>query len=593
MSAGASAEAAEDLSRRCSVACIPISCDLEGDRRAKIERNQFLRAFNSIADDVERQLRENPAFSRRRIVVLESDGDGLDIEGDGLKATNYTKWSNLAALLVVCFPELHWLFLLGPAEASRLAAAGFELHAATYTTLPEQLRRLRQLRDAGFEPLFDPTGFRSFVKVRSYNELKWLFRNENGIVQCPRREKLAVVLDDETEVAGAVSYAFYKKGCRVLSITSEGLLRECASRGGPLQEQPAYIAESYTIAFPDSDGSTFLDVPMTRGEQVAFLRQNPGTRRIVYTIDGGRRSMADQPYELLHAPFDGLEGLADTLGLHEVASQFHWPPEHRERGHTLGRHAVPGFLAAAGRRLLARLSTLERAPPYTRSVIALEAQELLLNRIPSQSLIAQQARLGAEVQLEMNLPTVFGRSGGRTKSDLRLRFREIEQECASILSVVMAGSGGRRAQLSRLFQSQLIGVMIDEFRASYHFDEEISCLKRQREIDLNDNPVGWYITAILSSPANFVMACFAWTIAFAFVYALIFLVGHHFAPMRALLTSAYAIVTVGAPPDDLIPGHLGDFAKLGFLLTVTLESIIGLAHWGMGFAHIYTLLSRR
>jgi hypothetical protein len=572
-----------------------VRAQAEGDDTGKIARDGFLAAFNEISDAVEKLMETDGAFERRRIVLVQDNGGGRgDAFFNDFVATNYTAWRHLCALLVMTFPDILWVFGTGEVTKAAFQKRGFGLHAVTGKDTGRALGDLIYLRDVGFEPLFDPTGLRAFVKERSYEAIETMFRKENGKIVCARRSQLAIVIDDEAEVAAGVSYVHYKRGYRVQTVTSEALLK----RDLPLPS-PSRSAESYTIAFPDSDRPTLRSGPQDIESQCPALAALVAAQRIVFTIDDHKPqdpcSAGDANHVLLNAPFEGFAGLATSFGLDDAPQDFDWPPSHVERGHVPGRHAVPGFMVSGARRLLNRLDAHPKAPAHVRCMFALEAQELLLNRLPSLSLSAQQARMASEIRLEMQLPTIFGRSDGSAVSDLKPRFAEVESECASILSVVYMQSAKRKERLLSLFQSQLVGVMIDEFRRSYHFHEELSCLRKQRELDLSGNPLGRYTAHILSGPKCFIASVAFWITAFGLAY-----VGFFWAAsgdldvVGPLLTSAYTFASVGAAPDAMaIGGDASAALARSYNIAVVLECLVALFHWGTGLAHLYTLLSRR
>jgi hypothetical protein len=572
-----------------------VRAQVEGDDTGKIARDGFLAAFSEISDSIEGLMETDGAFGRRRTVLVEDDGAaGGDAFFKDFVATNYTAWRHLCALLVMTFPDILWVFGTGEDIRAAFQARGFGLHAVTGKDIGQALADLIYLRDIGFEPLFDPTGLRAFVKERSYEAIETMFRKENGKIVCARRSQLAIVIDDEAEVAAGLSYVHYKRGYRVQTVTSEALLK----RDLPLPS-PSRSAESYTIAFPDSDRPTLRSGPQDIDSQCPALTTLVAKQRIVFTIDDHKpkepHSTGDANHVLLNAPFEGFAGLSASFGLDSAPQDFDWPPRHVERGHVPGRHAVPGFMVSAARRLLNRLDIHPEAPAHVRCMFALEAQELLLNRLPSLSLLAQQARMASEIRLEMQLPTIFGRSDGSAASDLKPRFAEVEAECASILSVVYMQSAKRKERLLRLFQSQLVGVMIDEFRRSYHFHEEISSLRKQRELDLSGNLFGRYTAFILSGPRCFIASVAIWITAFGFAYMVLFWAATgDLAVLGPLLTSAYTFASVGAAPDAMaIGGNASGAFVRSYNIAVVLECLVALFHWGTGLAHLYTLLSRR
>jgi hypothetical protein len=173
-------------------------------------------------------------------------------------------------------------------------------------------------------------------------------------------------------------------------------------------------------------------------------------------------------------------------------------------------------------------------------------------------------------------------------------------EVESMLAVIYNPTNERRESLARSFGTQLTGAMIDEYRRGYHFHEELATIAKQRELDFGDGYPARYGVWMLSSPGNFGISIAIWTVVFGLLYALAAATTvptpgiETFASSlpKAMLASAYTLVSVGAPPNEFwwIP-NLGSNAW--FKLLMTLECGAGLGHWGMGLAHLYTLVLRR
>lgn len=582
---------AVDLSASSGISCGGRSFDIDRGM-GKMHRAVFINAFEQICDCLETLVEEDAEFRRYRIVVVTSQGGtSKSAVPGGLVATDYTHWSNLAALLILAFPDFLWVFSTAAAEHRAMEAADLGVHSMP-TNNAARLRQIATMREIGLDPLFDPTGLRDLVKRQSYQSLGVL-QTTNGIVQCPRRGQLALVIDDEIEVAAALGYLHYRQGYRVGTITTEAQLHQAASLG-PFTR----AAESYTIVFPDASvEARFLD-PEGRTALLPALAQLNPAQRIIFTIDDVDRTQ-EESFRLICSPFGGMLGLGAELGLDTPPDDFVWPPANTERGFTRGRHAMPGFMTAAARRLLARAARAD-GPAHIGCVFALEAQELLLNRLPSLSLQAHKQRLTLELRLEGDVPTLLGGITRDPSSRLRPRFEEMNGEIESMLAVIYNPTDERRENLARTLGTQLTGAMIDEYRRGYHFHEELATIAKQRELDFGNGVFGRYGGWMLSRPGNFAISIAIWTVVFGLLYALAAATTgptpgvETFASSlpNAMLSSAYTLVSVGAPPNEFwwMP-DLGSNAW--FKLLMTLECGAGLGHWGMGLAHLYTLVSRR
>lgn len=584
---------AEELTRTLGVDCQGRSFPIDGGSH-KIQRPSFLAAFETISDVIEHLLLEDAVFRRTRLVLVTSEGDsGPKPLPQSLLATDFTYWSNLTSLLVLAFPDIHWVFATTSGEDEAMTVAGLKAHSLP----PADERRLELLADqqeGGNSPLFDATGLRNFIKTASFRALDVL-NKQNGVAISPERNGLALVIEDEVEVGGAVAYLHYRRGYRVQVVNTEAEFQRAASL-----QQVARSTESATLEFPDSSGNSESLKPNNRSVRLPVLAGLGPAKRIIFTIDDNTATSPakDDEYSVIHSPFDGLLGLARQLGLDNAPDGFAWPPEHRERGYTAGRHAMPGYLTVAARRLLTR-ARLETRAVYESCLFALEAQELLLNRSPSLSLQAHKSRLTHEIRLENDVPTVLGGAATGHERRLQSRFREIGHELDSMLTVVASRDSARREKLKRSLGAQLAGTMIDGYRRGYHFQEELAAIAKRREFDFGGTLPGRYLAWVLAGPPwHFLAAVAGWIVGFACLYLAI---GLHLdaglsslptASWKALVVSAYTLASVGlAPPEFLWTDPLG--ASWAYRIAATLECVAGLAHWGLGMAHLYTLVSRR
>ncbi|HEU4922698.1 MAG TPA: hypothetical protein VFT23_06470 [Burkholderiales bacterium] len=583
---------AVELEASLGISCRGESFQIDGSTR-KMQRSSFTAAFAHIAASVEQAMAQDMVFCRSRIVLVGAETDaGRDPIPQGLVATGQTYWFNLVALLVLAFPDIHWVFATTPAEHRLMEAAGLEFHSLPDALPDEQIVRLRHiiaLRDDGYEPLYDPSGLRNLIKRQSYEKLEILTRLE-GVVQCPAREQLALIIDDEVEVVAAIAYLHYRQGYRALTVTTETQLREAKHASGVTR-----TAESFTIKFPDAGPDLEELRPPERPVLLPQLTSIPHDKRIVYTIDDWRQeARADYAgVTVIRRPFDGMPDLSEKLGLDTSPERFVWPPANPERGHTAGQHAMPGFLTMAARCLLRRCAE-PGFPAQRQAMFALEAQELLLNRVPSLSLEAHRQRVCAELRLEGEVPTLFGGSARPAYGRLAPRFKQIEREIDSMLAVIYNPRGERRAQLRYAFGSQLIGTMIDEYRQGYHFHEELATIARQREMDLGGP--GRYFAWVLRFPRNFFLSVVGWTCVFGAFYALLAVCNGADSSIallgRAGLVSLHTLASVGLPPTEMV-GNPALSNNIVFLVAATLECVAGLVHWGLGLGHLYTLVSRR
>ena len=581
---------ASDLQRKSGVSCQGRTFAVGDESEAKLKRASASAGLSHIADAIEQAMLDDFEFRRSRIVLVGSASSNRQATlPKGLIATDATYWNHLVALLVLIFPDIHWLFATTRAEDERMAQDGLGRHSLPANGAQVRLPHIVALRDDGYEPLFDPTGLRNLVKRQSFERLDVLTTSRKN-VDCPARDGLVLILDDEVEVATAVAYLHYRQGYRALTVTSEYQMLEARHAGSISQ-----TAESFVIEFVDSSAGHQDLRPSQRHKLLSTLENVPDDKRIVYTIDDikGHNREDCQGVRVISSPFDGMTDLLEQFGLSEKPDSFVWPPANREREKTAGRHAVRGFLTSAARRLLQRAGDTTQ-PAHRRAMFAIEAQELLLNRLPSLSLSAHRQRLAAELQIEDEVPTIFGASAKAARVRLRPRFAEIDAEIASMRRVIYSKGSSRRGQLSRALKRQLIGSMIDGYRRGYHFHEELASITQQRDTDMRG--AYGYVALMLRRPRNLILSVMGSVAFFAAAYVMVAIVGGKTFSWslveRTTMMSFYTLASVGAPLSEMIEGT--ELSKNHFYhLLVTLECIVGLFHWGLGFAHLYTLASRR
>jgi hypothetical protein len=128
----------------------------------------------------------------------------------------------------------------------------------------------------------------------------------------------------------------------------------------------------------------------------------------------------------------------------------------------------------------------------------------------------------------------------------------------------------------------------------YHFHEELASITQQRDTDMQG--AYGYVALILRRPRNLILSVMGSVAFFSAAYVVVAMIsGETFSwslAGRTTMMSFYTLASVGAPPSEMLEGT--KLSKNYFYhLLATLECIVGLFHWGLGFAHLYTLASRR
>lgn len=204
-------------------------------------------AFGQIADWIEDQARDGGSeFRLRRAIafidLLEpsslpaSSPKTPSLVENGSKESpwlsqheNVCEWQNVVQMLIMAFPEVHWVIRgLHPERTDQIAGA----HRFQALHLPDLLR----VSEAGYQPLFDPTGLRDSLR-----------RDVSGNIpdshSLPRRTKLAVAVDDEIEYAYFAAYLAYRIRRRAYAVASYSLLEAIAGNSSQLAPRAAALRD--------------------------------------------------------------------------------------------------------------------------------------------------------------------------------------------------------------------------------------------------------------------------------------------------------------------------------------------------------------
>lgn len=151
-------------------------------------------------------------------------------------------WGTAVSLLILAFPEVQWVFL--PERPEKQAA---DDSAATVWRNPHFFERgdpmddPLTLSDAGFEPLFDPSGLRSAVREAANRALK----KPQGEGLATRIERAAAI-DEEVNYAYFHAYTAYRFGYRGFVVPTRRMLN--ALSGSPAM---AFALSDHCLEFPD------------------------------------------------------------------------------------------------------------------------------------------------------------------------------------------------------------------------------------------------------------------------------------------------------------------------------------------------------
>lgn len=221
------------LADQCGTQTVPLTFPPR-DRSARAQL-WVLQSFRQLADAIEQAAERGGSEQLRRAVVVVAvtglnDWDGLDA-----LTTTGDPYATVVALLILAFPEVHWLFSnLRGAPPGTLA----ESHVLPADATADCLTRPY---DQCFMPLFDPTGLRELVRdrVRAATEGK-----RRVAAYIPSRSAVAVAIDEEPSYAFLNAYVAYRFGYRCYALTTyEGALGVLRSDTQRLFEQAGQVFE--------------------------------------------------------------------------------------------------------------------------------------------------------------------------------------------------------------------------------------------------------------------------------------------------------------------------------------------------------------
>jgi len=506
---------------------------------------------------------------------------------------------SLLAMLVLAFPEVHWLFgvIEGEGERDNMDDAKRECF--------QRIHGLRQLFKPEQVTLFDGGGLRDYIRCRIIVDLD----TKREAIYLPRRQQLAVAMDEEPDYAFLHAYTAYRFGYRALALDRWKAVEAVFKKDTTNVD---LALEDLYLNFPDGgDGMSDLE---KRYKELPGLKCVPN--HVIVTSDQrtpgdgdkqerNRRVKRDWKQEhrngfmkWVHKPHGGIFALWREAGLfqrlkHGLAEGFKWPPRwkaiEREAAqqNEVGGHSSPGILLLIARRLVLRaermladgaIITAEEA--VRGAVLATDALELLGGKTPT----AAAEALALKHQFEIHAECQF--VGVEYRIRLRDRFEDIARNAKAISRWFNRKEQARAAMNIEL---DVINRMVGVFRQYNQFDEEMQCLARLRHLDhslymhRSWRIVWWpflrYVEFLMRSFPNFLFAIVAWMLPLGVILAMDPGVENGQQVVEATINAFFA----NNP-------HTGEIVTMIF---TTVAAVAGIAHLGIFISHLYTLVSKR
>lgn len=585
--------------------------------------------FREIADWVESSagtLSTDPSL-RGAMALVQLDSD----EAFNIETLNPVRtdggWASVVAMLILAFPEIHWVLLQSPPTGKEWGPIARGAHFAT----PQlQVSTPIEMHWEGLEALFDPGGLRQCIRENI------LTLREVG-AYVPRRTRAAIVLDDEIAYCYFNAYAAYRLGYRCCILNSARMLErvmKCQENEFDASFEDLYL--SFADAHPNT-GNVHLSHLNERDEQLPGFRRIP--HRVLITVGGKEaknqldyledrskmdialRSTKGCPYyeftsELVPKPFAGLFHLIQQSKI-QRNKEYVWPPTHAptaKAGHSApGRlHEIADRLVARARHTLANARDVQTA--VYAAILAREAAEYLGLKAPTTSLDAISIMHEAEVVAECSF------LGVRRDLDVEGRLNDLDSDLEASGKYYEESKQALSVAAAKL---QILESLVKRFRDNNQFEEELFCLAKTRSLrrkitSLSTKPtpspkqkplylrlldlargagvlvvqgVRQYIDLLLVRFSNFFAAVVVWSLAFTTLFW--FGIDEKHAGttseevntlVNAGLHAVVAFFGMG-PPHDLL--------SLYEAIVTGVAILVGALHLGLFISYLYSVAFRR
>lgn len=605
--------------------------------------------FRQIADTIEEQSGADINLLNAVAIVdlLPKDFYEIDDFNPIAPMSRENRWTVVIAMLVLAFPEIHWVF--SSVNASPHSSLLHEAHTINFTTLYETSFNtfpFLALHDQGYTALFDAAGLRQIIRDRI---IRTPLEDNLAASYIPARREFAASIDEERSYAYFNAYCAYRFGFRSQVVTSYGMMQRLfgirlsednSGEDGPSAfnpntanlpvhtEYPSLVFEDIYLRFPDFDSQVSLSDIAARDDE--FPKLSEVKHRIFVTIghrqtDDPDRWRKNRDYllylngcmsngqklynKILYKPLSGIFDLWNKAGLQRRlgtgkykgrAEGYKWPPENLVT--EARKHSSPGRLLLIAERLITRaertLSSAQAVPEAVcGALLALEAQEYLGNRTPTTTLEA----LALKHRLEVLAECMF--YGIEYNLHVPSRFQDVERELNSISEWFYP----RKRYASKLnAEISILREMVLEFRNRNQFDEEQECLAKIRNIYRHlwfeqkkwwawiFYPARWYLDFLLSSLGRFILMLAVWLIVFALIYSFVFPSPEEHTTISMMLHGSGDAINsfIGLS----IPRDLTKEIQSNGIFSVCVSFIavlLGFTHLGIFISHLYSIIARR
>jgi len=561
-------------------------------------------------------------------------------------------WDSVVAMLILTFPEIHWVFgvVQGPEDLEAQAL--------------ERDHGLLSMFAASADPLFDGTGLRSWVR----SQVRKTSPEEAGYL--PIRSKIAVAIDDECSYAYIHSYAAYKFGFRAYVVTEESLMEQLLGKDGCLRDSNHFqlSIEDFFLSFPDRSSKhkdTHWSDLTQRSQKLPSLDKLEVLRIFVTSgqnigIDKKRSEQNDKFRKnlkntnrlgtVIYKPLGGIYALWKKSRLlkilrggrlHGQAEGFIWPPNYSDTTKTdlSNNHSAPGRLLEIASKLVKRAEKILQnvhctIPAVQGAVLAVEVLELLGQKAPTTFLEALSLKHEFEARAECQF------YGVQRHPDMKLRMNTIRDEVHN-LSYFFKNSKCKETEWNA--EVAILNCLLRVYQDYNHLEEELAIQVRNRTLHRrlwskktmwifgNElrwlNPIYWvagYFHILLRSMSCFLLIILLWIggLSFLFTYtspakqsanwhngiedavSSFFSVGSPTHHEDKSLTDLRSRNTQMTNLDERLARLETDVASIhdkvheernppGYVAIICLAILAGFIHVGVFISHLYLIVSRK
>jgi hypothetical protein len=604
------------------------------DRNLVHDASVIIDGYEDISSMVTRSSGNDIRTLRRCIGIVDLRGHAFHgLQHLSPLSSTDSSWVIIVSMLVLAFPELHWMFL-GSDAPSDVGAAFAKMHL-----YPDLTDLTSDRLGADFVPLFDAAGLRTLVR----QELRAPTVDDNdALAYVPVRCKTAASIDDEQLFAYFNAHAAYRFGYRCYVVTNYGTLKSLFG-SAKSSEHISLTFEDLSLNFADKPAGKHLFLLDSRDQEFPVF--TTVDMRVFVTVGAGDEveqqrlndlyvryqndKTATQKMKTVYKPLSGFFDLwkQATSGSGEKGQCWSIPVSESAGGNHEGLglqalalppavpHGVPGRMLLVVGSLIERAeSILERGSSVQDyihgAVLAIDALELTGNRTPTMAIEA----LALKHQLELLAECKF--YGLRSNLEVLDRLDELHSEIDNI-GCRFQPDTRRAAQLET--EINIIGQLVHILRDHGRFDEEQICMSRlrarRRSLWLAKKgrlkplfslfwPVRWYTETLIHSPGYFLVAVTGWLIA-----ATVFFYVTTFDDPANHLTTANQIgeaffhavenFVSAHPPDsvhELLDAYHHHNNHLLFIANLWISPILmmlGFFHVGILIAYLYSVIVRR